>query len=113
MRFSATYWAESRPREITEAAMRHSVCLGIFHAGRQVGFARAVTDHATFTWICDVVIDPGHRGRGLGKRLMECLLAHPALQTVTHLLRTRDAHGLYQPFGFQRVECLRRSLAPP
>src|SRR5215216_3084465 len=81
----ATYWAANRSRELIEKSIRHSVCLGLFHAGRQVGFARGVTDHATFTWICDVVIAPEHRGRGLGKWIVERVLAHPELQTATHV----------------------------
>src|SRR5688572_17287132 len=62
-----TYWAANRPRELIEKSIQHSVCLGLFHGGRQVGFARAVTDRATFTYLCDVIIEPAHRGRGLGK----------------------------------------------
>jgi GNAT superfamily N-acetyltransferase len=109
---ATTYWAGDRPRDLIEKSIRHSVCFGLFHGGRQVGFARAVTDHATFTWVCDVIIDPAHRGRGLGKWLMQCLLDHPDLQTVSHQLRTEDAHGLYQRFGFKRVDAMRRSTKP-
>jgi GNAT superfamily N-acetyltransferase len=107
-----TYWAAGRPREVIEHAIRYSVCFGLFHKGQQVGFARAVTDHATFTWICDVIIHPDHRGRGLGKWMLKTLLEHPNLQTSTHALRTKDAHGLYEQFGFQPVEYLRRSTNP-
>jgi GNAT superfamily N-acetyltransferase len=95
---------------LIENSIHNSVCFGLFRDGKQIGFARAVTDHATFTWICDVVIAPEHRGRGLGKWMVECVLAHPKLQTTTHVLRTKDAHGLYEQFGFKRTEYLRRSL---
>jgi GNAT superfamily N-acetyltransferase len=105
----ATYWAKHRSREIIAKSIQHSVCFGLFWEDKQVGFTRAVTDYATFAWICDVVIAPEHRGRGLGKWIIECVLAHPELQTVTHVLRTRDAHSLYERFGFKRTEYLRRS----
>jgi len=106
----ATYWAAERPRELIEKSIQHSICFGLFHGGQQVGFTRAVTDYATFAWICDVVIAPGHRGQGLGKWIMECVLAHPDLKTATLVLRTRDAHTLYERFGFERTEYLRRSV---
>src|SRR4051794_19210588 len=75
----ATYWATSRPREIIAKSIEHSVCFALLHVGQQVGFARAVTDRATFAWICDVIVAPEHQGRGLGKWMMECVLAHPDL----------------------------------
>ncbi len=105
----ATYWASSRPREIIAKSMNHSICFALLHSGQQVGFARVVTDYATFAWICDVIIAPEHQGRGLGKWMMECVLTHPELQTSTQVLRTRDAHTLYERFGFERTEYLRRS----
>lgn len=106
----SSYWAADRPREMMEKAICHSVCFSLLHDGEQVGFARAVTDEATFTWVCDVILHPDHRGRGLGKWMMKCLLEHPQLQTVSHHLRTEDAHGLYEQFGFNRVEAMRRSV---
>jgi ribosomal protein S18 acetylase RimI-like enzyme len=105
----ATYWAANRPRELIEKSIQHSVCLGLFHAGEQVGFARAVTDHATFTYLCDVIVAPEHRGRELGKWMVEIMIAHPDVQTTTQCLRTRDAHSLYERHGFERTEFLRRS----
>jgi len=104
-----SYWAKDRPRHVMDKAIRHSVCLGLYHRGQLVGFARAVTDHATFTWVCDVILHPDHRGRGLGRWMMKCYLEHPDLQTVSYHLRTEDAHGLYEQFGFQRVEAMRKS----
>ena len=108
----STYWANDRPREVIERGVRHSTCLSLLHRGRQVGLIRGVTDHATFTWVCDVIVDPAHRGRGLGKWMMQCFLAHPALQTISHHLCTKDAHALYESFGFQRIEAMRRSDRP-
>lgn len=105
-----TYWAQSRSRDQIEKSLQHSVCFGLFHGGRQVGFARAVTDCATYCYLCDVIVAPDHRGHGLGKWIVECMLAHPDLQTTTQCLRTRDAHGLYERFGFERTEYMRRSI---
>ena len=105
----ATYWAANRPRETIAKSIEHSACFGLFHGGQQVGFARAVTDYSTFAYLCDVIIAPEHRGRGLGKWMIECVLAHPAMQTATQCLRTRDAHSLYERHGFERTEYLRRS----
>jgi GNAT superfamily N-acetyltransferase len=104
-----SYWAAGRPKEIIEESIASSVCLGIYTGQRQVGFARAVTDHCTFAWICDVVVHPEFRGAGLGKWVTACLLEHPAIARCTQLLlRTRDAHGLYEQFGFQAVEAMNR-----
>ena len=105
---SETYWAADRPRRTMERAMEHSVCLGLFHGNQQIGFARAVTDQATFAWICDVIIHPDHRGKGLGQWMVKCLLDHPQLQTRSQVLATNDAHGLYERFGFKRTEYMRR-----
>jgi GNAT superfamily N-acetyltransferase len=107
-----TYWAGDRARARTERAFQHSVCFGLFHQGTQVGFARAVSDQATFTYICDVVIAAEHRGRGLGKWMLRTLLDHPQLQTSTYALRTQGAQELYAPFGFEPAEYLRKSANP-
>ena len=109
---ASSYWAKDRPRAVMEKAIEHSICLGLYLNGSQVGFARGVTDHATFTWVCDVIIHPAHRGRGLGKWMMQCFLEHPELQSVSYHLRTADAHGLYEKLGFRRIETLRRSTQP-
>jgi GNAT superfamily N-acetyltransferase len=106
---NATYWAANRSRETMAKAIEHSACLGVYLHGQQVGFARIVTDYATFCYLCDVIIAPDHRGGGLGKWLVECALAHPAMQTATQCLRTKDAHTLYERHGFERTEYLRRS----
>lgn len=104
-----TYWAAGRPRAVLEKCISHSMCFGLYRGSEQVGFARAVTDYSTFTYFCDVIIAPEHRGNGLGKWMVETILAHPDLQTVTQCLRTRDAHTLYERHGFERSEYLRRS----
>ena len=97
-----TYWAKERTRDTVERTLRHSLCIGAYAGERQIGFARAITDRATFAYIADVFVVPEHRGHGVGKRLMAALLEHPDLSGIqVMLLRTRDAHGLYRPFGFE------------
>jgi len=108
----STYWANDRPREVIEKGILHSTCLSLIHDGKLVGFIRGVTDQATFTWVCDVIVDPEYRGKGLGKWIVQCFLEHPDLQTVSHHLCTKDAHALYEEFGFQRIEAMRRSDRP-
>jgi GNAT superfamily N-acetyltransferase len=108
----STYWAHDRSREVIKKSIRHSVCLSLLHKGEQVGFIRGVTDHATFTWVCDVIVHPEHQDKGLGKWMVKCFLAHPDLQTISHHLCTKDAHSLYEGFGFKRIEAMRRSDRP-
>ena len=103
-----SYWAAGRQPETMKRAAEGSLCFNLYHNERQVGFARVVTDRATFAWICDVIIHPDYRGRGLGKWLMECLLSHPAVQGTQQILKTRDAHGLYERYGFEPDNCMRR-----
>ena len=96
-----SYWATGRPLEVVRRSVEGSLCFGLYESGRQAGFARVVTDRATFAWLCDVFVLEEYRGRGLSKWLLECVLGHPALQGLRRLLLgTRDAHGLYQRFGF-------------
>jgi GNAT superfamily N-acetyltransferase len=98
----SAYWCEGLPREVIERAIRHSLCFGLYDAGRQVGFARVITDRATYAYLADVFVLESHRGRGLSKRLMQAIVAHPDLQGLRRWsLLTRDAHGLYAQFGFQ------------
>ena len=105
-----SYWAQGRPREVVEESIRRSLCFGIYEgrSGRQLGFARVVTDGVTFSWICDVIVDKDSRGRGLGKMLMESVANHPVVSRTMCLLATRDAHGLYARHGFVRMEAMRR-----
>lgn len=99
---AGSYWAEGIPREIVERSMRHSICFGAFDGARQVGFARVVSDRATFAYVADVFVLPSHRGHGIGKRIMDCATSHPELQNLRlWTLFTRDAHGLYRQYGFQ------------
>jgi len=106
---AASYWAADRDRGTIEASVRGSLCLSAYADGRQVGFLRAVTDRATFAWICDVVVDEAHRGRSIGKRLMETALEHPAIRGTNMGLATRDAHTLYEKYGFVRREAMART----
>jgi GNAT superfamily N-acetyltransferase len=101
-----TYWAKGRKREIIEQSIRNSELLSVFNTGKQIGFARIVSDYATFAWICDVYLVPDERGKGLGRWLMACIQEHPSTQVGLQLLATRDAHWLYEKFGFQRRECM-------
>lgn len=101
---SSSYWAEEIPIEVVERAVAGSLCFGVYENDNQVGFARMVTDKATFAYLADVFIDEAYRGRGLSKWLVGTILAHPELQGLRRiLLATRDAHGLYAQFGFTAV----------
>ncbi|AZT84281.1 N-acetyltransferase [Marinobacter sp. NP-4(2019)] len=99
---AATYWGGRRPREIVDRMVSGSICFSLYHGSTQIGFGRAVTDSATFTWVADIVVEPEFRGSGLGKWIMECLLVHPAIKGTQMVLQTRDAQGLYEQFGFSR-----------
>jgi GNAT superfamily N-acetyltransferase len=97
-----SYWSPGIPRDIVERALANSLCFGVLYEDRQVGFARVVTDKATFAYLADVFILPEHRGMGLAKQLIEDVLRHPDLQGLRRfLLATRDAHTLYAKFGFK------------
>ncbi|MGH8104462.1 MAG: GNAT family N-acetyltransferase, partial [bacterium] len=100
-----SYWAKGRPREVIEKSLKHSLNFGLYKGSRQIGFARVVTDYATFAWLCDVHIENEFRRQGLGKWLTEAILGHPDLQNLKRwLLVTRDAHGLYTRYGFKPLE---------
>ncbi|MBS97823.1 MAG: GNAT family N-acetyltransferase [Oceanospirillaceae bacterium] len=95
-----TYWAGRRSPEIVERMVAGSLCFSLFHGSAQIGFGRAVTDGATFTWVADIVVAPEYRGSGLGQWMMECLVMHPAIKGTQMVLQTRDAQRLYEKFGF-------------
>lgn len=97
-----SYWAQGIPRSILEKCIENSLCFGVYdQEGKQVGFARVVTDYATYAYIADVFILEAQRGLGLSKWLMECIMSHPDLQGLRRWnLATRDAHGLYARYGF-------------
>ncbi|MBC7889377.1 MAG: GNAT family N-acetyltransferase [Ferruginibacter sp.] len=102
---SQSYWAENIPVEIVQRSIDGSVCFGVYDNGQQVGFARVITDKATFGYLADVFIDESYRGRGLSKWLMETIMGHPDLQGFRNWqLATRDAHGLYAKFGFKPLD---------
>jgi GNAT superfamily N-acetyltransferase len=104
-----SYWARGRSLEELRVAVDHSLPFGLYLAGRQVGFARVVTDRLTFAYVADVFVDDAERGRGLGSFLMACVTGHEALARVRiWTLFTRDAHGLYRRFGFGPLEGERR-----
>jgi GNAT superfamily N-acetyltransferase len=96
-----SYWAKGIPREVVEKSIAHSLCFGLYHGQQQIGFARLVTDEATFAYLADVFVLEEHRGKGLSKWLMEVIHAHPGLQGLRRwVLGTRDAHTLYEKFGW-------------
>ena len=96
-----SYWSEGISKELVSKAMAGSLCFGLFDAGRQVGFARVVTDRATYAYLCDVYVLEDYQGRGLGTWMMRELMTHPDLQGLRRWgLVTRNAHRLYEKFGF-------------
>ncbi|GAB3540189.1 GNAT family N-acetyltransferase [Spirosoma fluminis] len=99
------YWCLNIPLDIVQRSIDNSVCFGVYDGEQQVGFARVVTDLATFGYLADVFILPEHRGKGLSKQLMVFIMAYPALQGLRRMmLVTRDAHGLYRQFGFEAID---------
>jgi GNAT superfamily N-acetyltransferase len=101
---SRSYWAEGIPVETVKRAIEGSLCFGVYHHDVQVGFARVVTDAATFAYLADVFIDEKHRSKGLSKWLMQVIMDHESLQGLRRfMLATRDAHGLYKQFGFAQL----------
>jgi GNAT superfamily N-acetyltransferase len=96
-----SYWARGIPRDVVERAIEHSLCFGLYEGARQIGFARVITDRATFAYVSDVFVVASHRCRGHSKRLMAEVMAHPELQGLRRwMLITHDAHGLYEQSGF-------------
>ena len=100
-----SYWAKGIPLETVERSMANSLCFGLFEGAEQIGFARAITDRATYAYLADVYVLDAYRGRGLATWLMECVCAHPDLQGLRRFaLATRDAHGLYRKLGFGELD---------
>ncbi len=98
---SNSYWSPGVPMKTVKKAMQGSLCFGVYDKDKQIGYARMVTDTATFAYLADVFIDESYRGKGLGKWLVKIILAHPDLQGLRRIiLATRDAHLLYAQFGF-------------
>ena len=99
-----SYWSPGIPRDVVARAIAHSMCFGLYQGESQVGFARVVTDKASFAYLADVYVLEAHRGQGLSKRLVGEILAHSDLQGLRRfLLATADAHGLYSQFGFNAL----------
>ena len=107
-----SYWAKGIPREVVARSIEHSLCFGIYHvSGGQVGFARVISDFATIAYLGDVFVLESHRGRGLSKWMMECIMKHPDLQGLRRwILLTRDAHELYAKFGFTPLKAADRYM---
>jgi N-acetylglutamate synthase-like GNAT family acetyltransferase len=98
------YWAKGIPRDVVSRSIENSLSFGVYRGSQQVGFARVISDRATFAYIADVFILPQYRGHRLAKLLMQCIMEHPELQDLRRWsLATRDAHGLYAQFGFKPV----------
>ncbi|MCX6934024.1 MAG: GNAT family N-acetyltransferase [Verrucomicrobia bacterium] len=102
---SRSYWAASRSREVIVTSLANSLCIGVYNEmGEQVGFARVISDYATFAYLCDVYVLEAHRAQGLAKAVLRFINAHPRLQGLRRFhLVTRDAHGLYAQFGFTPI----------
>ena len=99
------YWCKGIPQSTILVSIENSLCFGIYKDTEQVGFARVITDAATFAWIGDVIVNEKHRGRGLSKELMKAILQHAQLQGLRRIcLATKDAHKLYEKFGFKVTE---------
>ena len=108
---TTSYWAAGISRELVERSMRHSLCFAALDGGATVGFARVISDQATFAYIADVFVLPSHRGRGVSKAILTAIAGHPSLQGLRrwHLV-TRDAHALYAQFGFAPVAAPERHM---
>lgn len=100
-----SYWAAGRRPEVIRRSIKNSLAFGLYRGARQIGFARVVTDYATFAWLADVFVDEEFRGHGLGVWLVETIISHEELQGLRRwILATRDAHELYAKLGFERLE---------
>lgn len=103
-KLAQTYWAADIPPSIVERSIENSLCFGIYEGSKQIGFARMITDKASFAYLCDVFIDEDYRGRGISKWMMGVIMDHPDLQGLRRfMLATKDAHGLYRKFGFNEL----------
>ena len=99
---SDSYWAANRDMETISKTIETSICIGVFEEDDLVGFGRVVTDKAVFAWIADMIVHEKHRGKGLGKQIMNFIQDHPDIPDSLQLLRTQDAHGLYEKYGFSK-----------
>jgi GNAT superfamily N-acetyltransferase len=116
-----SYWVPGISRTSVEKCIKHSLCFGVYADGRQIAFARVVTDYVRYAHLLDVFVLPQFRGRGISKLLMSNILSHPELRTIArYTLVTQDAHGLYAQYGFasnanpeRQMELLRPKVPPP
>lgn len=101
-----SYWGNHRTLETVQTSMEHSVCFGVFEKKTEtlVGFCRVITDMVTTFYLCDVIVDEAHRGKGLGKLLVETVVTDPRLKDLRGILLTHEAHGLYEKYGFKTIE---------
>lgn len=107
-----SYWAQNIPLEVVKKSIKNSLCFGVYKDNKQIGFARWITDKATFAYLADVYIEEVYRGQGLSKKLMSLMLFHKDLQGLRrYMLATQDAHGLYAQFGFKSIEHPDRLMA--
>lgn len=105
------HWSPGIPLSMVKTALANSLCFGVYHRGKQVGLSRVVTDYATYAYLCDVYVLEGHRGKGLGHWMVECVMTHPELQNLRRFtLATRDAHGIYAAFGFTGLQTPERMM---
>lgn len=108
---AGSYWSKKIPRSIVERAIENSICFGVYDGDAQIGFARVISDKATFAYLCDVIITSDYRGRGAGKQLMTHIMAHPDLQGLRRFtLGTLDAHELYRKYGFDAMRYPERQM---
>jgi GNAT superfamily N-acetyltransferase len=109
-----SYWAQGRSLDVVKRSIDNSLTFGLFKGDQQIGFARVVTDYATFAWLADVFVLDQFRGRGVGKWLVKVILSHPELQGFRRwVLSTKDAHGLYREFGFHELKRPERWMERP
>jgi len=107
-----SYWAQNIPKKLVERGVKNSLNFSLFSPqNRFIGYAKLITDRATFAYIADVYVDKKFRGKGLGKWLMDCIMHHPDLQNLRMwMLHTKDAHGLYKQFGFSQPDNLEKTM---
>ncbi len=98
------YWSKGRSPQAIRKSMQHSLCFGVLHAQKTIGFARVLTDYATVYYLCDLFLLPQYQNRGIGPVLIQKIVDHPQLKHLYAMLLTRDAHGLYERFGFSNAE---------
>jgi GNAT superfamily N-acetyltransferase len=106
-----SYWAKNIPIELVKTSIEGSLCFGVYHQGKQIGFARVITDYATFGYLADVFIDKNYRGKGLSKELMKFIMEQEVIKKLRRfMLATLDAHSLYAQFGFESQEGNKRLM---